>query len=168
MKIYNQTGLLRQRKDPASARLSFKQRIERRIFNHVECCPRCQKRLALTNRVEIAISLLRTQPQQMDLLARANNSALSMLKHSLRFSSASHKLRAARTNPPSVYRWKPVMEQVLNVAACLFVLVMIRSSVFNSLKDFRSQGRAVLHNYYADNLDSQLCQQIFPDDTPAS
>lgn len=164
MKRCDQISLQRQGKDPWPPKLSFKQRIERRLLTHVECCPRCQKHLSLSNRVEIAISLLRTQPQRIELLARANDSALGMLKHSLRFSSESQKLRAARTNLSCVCRLKPLMEQVLNVAACLFVLVMIRCSVFNLLKDYHSRGQAVLHNYYAANLDSRLCQEIFPDD----
>lgn len=143
----------------------MKKRLQKRLLGHIESCPCCQKRLALTNRIELALTLIRTQPQTMELLARANASALKVLKHSLRDSQKSETLRAMRQGQPWINRFKPMLEQVLNVAACLFVLLMIRCGIFNSFKDYQNQGQTVLHNYYANNLDSQLMDEIFPDDT---
>jgi hypothetical protein len=149
-------------------RLSIKQRIQRRLLGHVASCPCCQKRLALTNRVELAICLLKMQPQQGGLLARANASALGVLKHSLRYSPKSDTLRRARYGQGWAHRYKPVLEYALNMAACLFVLVMIRCGIFSSLSSYKEQGETVLHNYYAQNLDQQLMDDIFGDDTLTS
>jgi hypothetical protein len=149
-------------------RLSIKQRIQRKLLGHVASCPCCQKRLALTNRVELAICLLKMQPQQSQLLANANSSALNILKHSLRYSPKSDTLRHARYGQGWAHRYKPILEHVLNMAACLFVLVMIRCGIFSSLSNYKDQGEAILHNYYAQNLDKQLFDEIFPDETLTS
>jgi hypothetical protein len=146
-------------------RIPLKERIRRRLTEHVSNCPCCQKRLALAGRVEIAFSLLKSQPLTMDLLSRANSSALGMLKHSLRYSPESEKLRVLRSEQTWFGKIRPFFEHVLNVAACLFVLLMIRSGVFSSLTDYKQQGETALHNYYARNLDQKLMNEIFPDDT---
>jgi len=149
-------------------RLSIKERLQRKLLGHIADCPCCQKRLALINRVELAICLLKMQPQQGDLLAKANTSALEVLKHSLRYSPKSDTLRRARYGQGWTHCYKPVLEHVLNAAACLFVLVMIRCGIFSSLSTYKDQGEAVLHKYYAQNLDQQLMDQIFPDDSLTS
>ena len=58
------------------------------------------------------------------------------------------------------------IERVLNVAACLFIIIMIKTGVSNSLLDYKQQGEAVIHNYYTRNLDEQLFNEIFPEDPP--
>jgi hypothetical protein len=161
---FNPKTICRLGKDSVK-RWSFRQRIQRLLLGHVACCPCCQKRLSLTNRVELAICLLKMQPQQGELLAKANASALDVLKHSLRYSPKSDTLRQARCGQGWLQRYKPVLEHALNMAACLFVLVMIRCGIFSSLSSYKEQGEAVLHNYYAQNLDKQLFDEIFGDDT---
>lgn len=140
----------------------FRKWIRLRLMKHVTACPKCQKRLALTNRVEIALCLIKSQPQNMDLLAKANTSALRILKHSLRYSRKSESLRRERTRLRGLNRISPVFEQILNIAACVFVLLMIRCGIFNSLTNYKEEGQAVLQNYYARNLDQELIDEIFP------
>ena len=47
----------------------------------------------------------------------------------------------------------------------LFVLVMIKTGTSNSLLGYKEQGEAVMHNYYARNLDSQLLGELYPEDS---
>ena len=143
---------------------SFKERIRDRLSDHIATCPRCQKRLAMVNRVELAIGLLKSQPHGLDLLSRANTKAIGVLKHSLRDAPRSEKLRHSRPDQHWLEKKRPVIERVLNIAACLFVVVMIRMGVTSSLTDVKNKGETALHNYYARNLDNQLYNEIFPED----
>ena len=120
----------------------------------------------MTNRVELALMLTKSQPYEMGLLARANNKALDVLTHSLRFGPKSTLLRQAKSDTNRIEKARPFIERVLNVAACLFIIVMIKTGVSNSLLSYKEQGEAVIHNYYARNLDDQLFKEIFPEDPP--
>lgn len=59
---------------------------------------------------------------------------------------------------------RPGLERALNVAACLFIVIMIKSGVSSSLLDYRDQGQTAIEKYYARNLDSQTFDEIFPTD----
>lgn len=137
-------------------------RLMQQLSDHVALCPRCQQRLAALQRVELALTLVNTQPLNAGLLARANNKTLDMLKHSLRFAPKSAALRTAQSDIGHVEKMRPGLERALNVAACVFVMLMIKTGVSSSLLDYKEQGEAVIHNYYARNLDSQLFNEIFP------
>ncbi|RKY03602.1 MAG: hypothetical protein DRP56_11010, partial [Planctomycetota bacterium] len=113
---------------------SFKLRLLQQLDDHVAECPKCQRRFAMTNRVELALMLTKSQPYEMGLLARANNKALDVLTHSLRFAPKSTLLRQAKSDVNRVEKARPVIERVLNVAACLFVVIMIKTGVSNSLQ----------------------------------
>ena len=147
---------------------SIKMRLLQRLDDHVAECPKCQRRLAVLNRVEVALMLTKSQPYEMGLLARANNKALDVLTHSLRFGSKSTLLRQAKSDTNRIEKVCPFIERVLNVAACLFIIVMIKSGVSHSLLDYKEQGEAVIHNYYARNLDSQTFNEIFPTDSSST
>ena len=140
-------------------------RVIERLNDHVAHCPRCQQRLAIVNRVEIAMMLMKTQPQDLGLLARANSKALDTLKHSLRNAPQSAVLRTAQVDQSRFEKIRPGLERVMNTAACLFVVLMIKTGVSSSLTDYRRQGEAAIHNYYARNLDSQIFDEIFPEDS---
>ncbi|MHC4835445.1 MAG: hypothetical protein ACYSOF_00905 [Planctomycetota bacterium] len=142
---------------------AFRSRVLERLSDHIAECPRCQRRLATVNRVELGLTLMKTQPQQIGLLARANNQALDMLKHSLRHAPKSAGLRTAKSDANRLEKIRPGLERVLNVAACVFIVIMIKTGVSNSLLDYKEQGEAVIHSYYASNLDNEMFNEIFPD-----
>ncbi len=144
---------------------SLKERVHAHLSDHIATCPRCQKRLALANRVQLAFDLLKSQPQSPNLLAAANMKATGVLKHSLRNAPKSEKLRQSVQDQHWIEKKRPLLERMLNVAACLFVMAMIRMGVTSSLTDIRRQGETAVHNYYARNLDSQLLSEIFPEKT---
>jgi hypothetical protein len=130
------------------------------LRSHIEHCPRCSRRLMSLHRVELAIQLTRSQAHSLDLLSRANTAALCMLKHSLRFTPKAEKLRAARPEPNWVIRHSSVLEKVFNVAACLFVLVLIKCGTTAFLKDVRRDGTKVMYNYYAKNLGQDMANDL--------
>jgi hypothetical protein len=147
---------------------SLRGRLAERFQDHVAHCPRCQRRLALNNRVEIGLCLLRSEPHSTDLLARVNQSALNVLKLSLRNAPAAGPLRQARPEPLWFDAHRPLIERILNVAACLFIAILIRVGIFSDFNHVKQDGTKVLQKYYANNLDPGLCREIFGDsrDTP--
>jgi hypothetical protein len=147
---------------------SFRGRLAERFEDHIAHCPRCQRRLALNNRVEIGLCLLRSQPHNPDLLARANQSALNVLKLSLRNAPAAGHLRQVRPEPLWFDAHRPVIERILNVAACLFIAVIIRVGIVSDFNHVKQDGTKVLQKYYANNLDPGLCREIFGDSFDAS
>src|SRR5512145_1419703 len=110
---------------------SVRGRLEERFHDHIARCPRCQRRLALNNRVEIGLCLLRSETHGPDLLARVNQSTLSVLKHSLRDAPAAGPLRQVRPEPLWYDQHRPIIERALNVAACLFIAVILRVGIFS-------------------------------------
>ncbi len=164
MKTMN-TNPCRQAASHGTVRLSLKERIRRRMADHVATCPACQRRLALANRVELALTLLKAQPHALDLLSRANSRAVGVLNHSLRNAPRSKTLRQSQPDQNWIEQKSPLLERLMNVAACLFVVLMVRMGVTSSLTDVRTKGETALHNYYARNLDAQTMEELFPDDT---
>ena len=169
MKLFNDKNKCRSaRNERCGAIRSVKMRLLERLSDHVAECPRCQRRLAVVNRVELGLTLMNTQPLEIGLLSRANNQALGVLKHSLRYAPKSAFLRNAKSDTHRLEKIRPGLERALNAAACVFVVLMIKTGVSNSLLDYKEQGEAVIHNYYARNLDGQMFDEIFPIDSSST
>lgn len=169
MKSDNHTKYCRKiRKSQAGFLSGLRSRVLKQLSDHVTHCPRCQRRLAIVNRVEIAMMLMKTQPQDMDLLARANSKALDTLKHSLRNAPKSKALRVAESDLSRLEKMRPGFERVLNTAACLFVMFMLKTGISRSLLDYKEQGETAIRNYYARNLDSQLFEELFAQDSSST
>lgn len=140
---------------------NFKMQLAERCSAHIAACPRCQKRLAKIGRVELVLCLMRTQPHTMALLAMANNSALKYLKRSIRQTPCAEQLRTAVHGPGRLEKASPVLERLINVAACLFVILMVRTGLTHKMFELKDQGTKVMENYYARNLDSELYEDVF-------
>ena len=169
MKLFNDKNKCRSaRNERCGAIRSLKMRLLECLSDHVAECPRCQRRLAVVNRVELGLTLMNTQPLEIGLLSRANNQALGVLKHSLRYAPKSAFLRNAKSDTHRLEKIRPGLERALNAAACVFVVLMIKTGVSNSLLDYKEQGEAVIHNYYARNLDGQMFDEIFPIDSSST
>ncbi len=112
--------------------------------------------------------LMNTQPQPLCLLAQANTRALGVLKHSLRYAPKSAALRTARADLSRLEKMRPGVERALGAAACILVALMIKTGLSRSLLDYQDQGKTVIYNYYARNLDSPMLEELFPADIPAT
>ncbi|MHC4385692.1 MAG: hypothetical protein ACYTEU_05095 [Planctomycetota bacterium] len=155
----------RMRGGPVSLFGAIRMRVMKRLSNHIAECPRCQRRLTALNRVEIGFMLVRTQALDIGLLAKANTQAVNVLKNSLRNSPKSAVLRSAKADLSRLEKMRPGFERVLGAAACVFIVLMIKTGVSHSLLDYQEQGEAVIKNYYARNLDDQLFDEIFSEDS---
>ena len=139
----------------------IKRHLAERCSSHIASCPRCQKRLAAVGRVEVGLCLMRMQPHTPDLLARANTSALKYLTRSLRQRPQAEQLRHAVFGPGRLEKATPLLERLIHIAACLFILLMVRAGIINKMFQIKEQGTAVMQNYYARHLDAETLDEIF-------
>ncbi len=131
------------------------------LQNHIAACPRCRGRIARVARVDFALTLLKSQPHSSDLLTRANISAISVLKHSLRESPKADKL----TQTESTEAWRQKcgahIVPLAKTAACLAVILIIKLGVLSSMDNFCKQGGNAVEHYYARHLGQEYADEIF-------
>jgi hypothetical protein len=136
------------------------------IQDHLVHCPRCRARILPLGRVEMAMSLLKTQPHQLDLLMRANTKAIGMLKHSLRIAPKAAKLKMMRPEPKFAERYAHYVRPTANAAACLALLVLAKIGIFESMDRFGQESQKTIHQYYAKNLGNEMADEIFVQQSP--
>jgi anti-sigma factor RsiW len=152
----------RQLKDLINRFLVDKLMLDRHwVRNHIANCPRCQRRVMLLGKVELAISLLKSQPHRLDLLMRANTQAIGVLKHSLRTTTKARLLRNVRPEPGIFERCARYKRSFANAAACIAIAVLLKSGAFSSAQVFESKGRKAVEHYYASQAGEDIARDIF-------
>ena len=131
------------------------------VQRHVAGCPRCQKRLAAWGKVELALSVVKSQSHRLSLLSEANSCAVKMLKHSLREAPRAHALEEARPEPSFLQRSAGYRHRVANAAACVAILVLTRSGLFTSLDRATAGGEKLMKHYYATQAGEDIAEEIF-------
>jgi hypothetical protein len=131
------------------------------IQNHIANCPHCQRRLARLGNVELAISLLKSQPHNLDLLMRANTQAIGVLKHCLRTTAKAEHLRNIRPDMSIIERCSRYKRSFANVAACIVIAILMKSGTFSSAKMFESKGQKAMEHYYTCNAGEDIASDIF-------
>jgi len=131
------------------------------IQNHITCCPRCQRRIALFARVNLALSIIKSQPQKLDLLRRANTEAIEVLKHSLRETPKAQKLKTILPQPKLLEKCGKYTHSATNVAACITILLLMKFGIFSSIDKFQTKGQEALKQYYAAQAGEDLANEIF-------
>jgi hypothetical protein len=132
------------------------------IQRHIASCPKCRNRLLWTSRVDVALQLIKSKPHSLDLLARANSKAVSVLKHSLRYSSKAQKLKEALPGPTIFERLRKYHSTAANVAACVAILFLMKAGMFSSTEKFQNDGKNALRHYYASRVGDEIADEIFP------
>lgn len=107
------------------------------------------------------MSIIKCQPHSFDLLTRANTAAIRMLSHPLRETETADRLKEAKPEPPFVDRYAAHQNAILNVAACLAILLLTKAGIFASLDKARTQGEAAMKHYYADRAGEDLAGEVF-------
>jgi hypothetical protein len=74
------------------------------LNNHIIHCPRCQRRLISCSKVNLALSFIKSQPHNLDLLMRANAQAVAVLKHTLREEPKAQELKRKLPEPKLLER----------------------------------------------------------------
>ncbi len=131
------------------------------VQNHIANCPKCQRRLASLGKVYLAMSLLKSQPHQLDLLKAANVQTIDTLGHSVRNTAKAEKLKLARPDIKFIEKIAPLKNSIGNVAACFVILFLLKTGIFTSIEKFQTNGEKALQNYYEKQLGQEYSDEIF-------
>jgi hypothetical protein len=131
------------------------------LQNHIGNCPRCQRRIVSSSKVNLAISLMKSQRHRLDLLMCANAQAIGVLKHCLRQEPKARKLKKTLPEPKLLERCSKYGHSIANVAACIAILILMKIGVFSSMDNFHTQGQKAYQQYYAKQVGEDLASEIF-------
>lgn len=131
------------------------------VQNHITNCPRCCRRIISYGKVNLALSTLKSQPHNLDLLMRANAQAIGVLKHGLRRAPKARRLKAILPEPKLLERCGKYTHSTANVAACIAILILMKIGVFSSMDNFQTRGREVVKQYYAAHIGQEMADEIF-------
>lgn len=131
------------------------------IRRHAANCPKCRRRIAALNKVDLALSIVKSQPHRLDLLKRANAHAIGMLRRSLRDASQAQALKDCQPEPSFFERSGRYRYRLANLAACLAIVLLTRTGLFASLERVRTRGNECMRQYYAVQAGEDLAGEIF-------
>ncbi|MGA2916720.1 MAG: hypothetical protein ABSE89_11910 [Sedimentisphaerales bacterium] len=131
------------------------------VQNHIVNCPKCQKRFSSVGKVYLAFSLLKSRPHQLDLLKQANIQTIDTLAHSVRHYEKAEKLKIARPEPRFIERLLPIKGSLANTAACIAILFLAKTGIFNSMEKFQANGQKAIQHYYEKQLGQDFSNEIF-------
>ena len=131
------------------------------IESHIANCPKCQRRMSLTGKVNLALSVIKSEPHNLDLLMRANARAIGVLKHSLRNCAKAQKLKRILPEPKLLEKCKKYKSSIANTAACLAILFLMKTGIFSSMDKVQSDGQKAAKQYYAKHVGDELANEIF-------
>ena len=158
-KIRNKCGSIRGRMQKAiAARINLDSGW---VAEHIATCPRCQKRLGNFGRVKLAMTLLKSQPHTLNLLAKANTQAINVLKHSLREAPKAEVLKAAKPDLSIFEKCRRRAQPALNAAACIMIIALSKAGIFSSIENSQKTGNTVARNYYTMHVGSEMADDIF-------
>lgn len=132
------------------------------LREHIAKCPRCRKRLLSCNKVYLALSFIKSQPQNLGLLKHANQQAIGVLKHSLREVPRACELKKEQPEPKLLARLSKHVQPVSNLAACATILLLMKAGIFSSMDSFQNKGQKVIRQYYTNQVGEDLAEEIFP------
>jgi hypothetical protein len=132
------------------------------LRDHIATCPRCQRRLASSGKVHLALSSIKTQPHGLDLLMRANEQAISVLKHNLREEPKAQRLKARLPKPKPLEKVARYGVSVGGLAACITILILMKIGVFSSVNSVENRGRKAMIQYYVKHVGQDMANEVFP------
>lgn len=112
-------------------------------------------------RVDLAFTLIKSQAHKLDLFKRANAQAIGVLKHSLRDAPKAIKLKDVQPEPVISRNQIRFISAVVNAAACVAIIVLLKVGVFSSMDNFHEQGKDAVQQYYAKHLGDEFADDLF-------
>jgi hypothetical protein len=104
----------------------------------------------------------KSHPHRLDLWMRANTQTIGVLKHSLRNVPKAQKLKRIKPEPSLIEKSRKYKSSIVNTAACLAVLFLMKTGVFSSMDKFQTGGTNAMKSYYAARLGTDIADEIFP------
>lgn len=131
------------------------------VQRHLAACPRCRRRVAGWRKVDLALSIVKSQPHRLDLLRQANASTLKMLTHTLRDAPQAQELVAAKPEPSFLERSGSYRHWATHAAACFVILFLAKSGLFASLSHLSTGSENLVRHYYTSHAGDDLAGEIF-------
>ncbi len=125
------------------------------VQRHIAGCTRCQRRFAHLGRVNLALSLLKSESQPLGLMTKANKATVQVLQRAVRETPAALNLKTALPNPTVFDHLRMARYQIGNLAACVSLLVLSKLGMFSSLAACQAEGKKAMEQYYAQYLDDE-------------
>ncbi len=133
------------------------------LQNHIINCPRCQERFASYSKVNLALSLMKSQPHNLDLLVRANTCTVDVLKHSLRTVPKAQRLKVIKPESWLMVRWSRCVCSAMSLTACIIIVMLMKIGIFSSMNKFQTQSQNVFNHYYANHIGQDMADELFPE-----
>jgi hypothetical protein len=111
----------------------------------------------------VGLDLIKSQAHSLDLLQKANASAVNVLKHQLRDSNRAHCLKNALPTPSIGDKIHCASHGLYQTAACIAILILSKISVFPSIQHMQKQGQTTVRHFYDRQLGTDLSEDLFSD-----
>jgi hypothetical protein len=132
------------------------------IHRHIAACPRCQRRFSAMNRVNLALSLMKSRPHSKDLLSQANAQTVGVLQHKLRDTDKAQALSSLLPKQSIGDRIRLARHSLVHVAACIAILLLSKIGIFSTIKHSQNAGKRAVRQLYANHLDDDTTDEVFP------
>jgi len=130
------------------------------VQRHLANCPRCQRRAQALGKVHLALSLIKTQPHKFDLVTRANNRAIAVLKRSLRQMPQAEAVCHMLPKPTFIERLRKHTQPVSAAAACLLAVVLLRTGLISSVSRLQRDTERAMRQHCARYLEQETLDDI--------
>jgi hypothetical protein len=117
--------------------------------------------LAAFGKVNLAMSILKSQPHNLDLLKRANSQAIKFLERNLREAPKAARLKTALPQPKLREKYASYRYSAANIAACIAIICLTKVGVFSSMERLQMRGGQIVKEYYAHQAGQDLADELF-------
>jgi len=133
------------------------------LIGHVAKCPRCQKRMSGYARLSLGMSLLKSQPLDIKLMASANQQTIKYLKRNLRDKPQAIELKHAKPKNSPLNCIRTYSQAIVNAAACVTILFLMKIGVYSAFDDVQTKGQGIVMNQYDKHLgeDSNFTDDLY-------
>ena len=131
------------------------------VQRHLAACPRCRRRVASWRKVDLALSIVKSEPRRLDLLRQANANTLKMLTHTLRDAPQAKELAVARSEPSFLERSGSYRHWATHAAACFIILFLAKSGLFASFSRLSTGSEKLVRQYYTSHAGDDLAGEMF-------
>jgi hypothetical protein len=108
---------------------------------------------------------MKARPHRLDLLMRANEQAISVLKHSLRQEPKAQGLKERLPRQKPLEKYGKYGFSIGSLAACIAILLLMKIGVFSSMGTVQNGGRKAFRQYYVWHVGQDLADEVFPTET---
>jgi hypothetical protein len=84
-----------------------------------------------------------------------------VLKHSLREEPEAENLKTKLPKPDPSDKLLGYVRSFANTAACITILLLMKTGVLSSMKQFQSTGQKGIRQYYTKHVGEDMAEEIF-------